>query len=83
MANSKEAAARRKAQRVWVLYPGQLPGGDEGYWYAESVAPEKHGTWGTYNNWYCRCPECCQANAERAAKRYGKEKHGSPDVADE
>jgi hypothetical protein len=33
----------------------------EFYW-APDVA--EHGQWSAYNNWFCRCPPCTQANTD-------------------
>lgn len=68
MGNTRTNRSRRFAQRVW----------DEegGYWYAPNL--KNHGTWNGYNNWYCRCPPCTDANtskvtASRRAHDYEEE----------
>lgn len=55
----RNAAEARKAQRTWVTSDGHPRGG---YWYASAVPASEHGTWSTYNNWYCRCWDCREAN---------------------
>ena len=55
----KAAAQARKDQRVWVSFKGHPKGG---FWYASSIPMSDHGTWNTYNNWYCRCYNCMDAN---------------------
>ena len=55
----REAAQARKEQRVWVTFKGHPRGG---FWYAAAIPASEHGVWNTYNNWYCRCFECTEAN---------------------
>lgn len=62
MPNSPEAMAYRKAAVVWVEDPNHPDGG---YDYARLVHEDNHGTWNAYNNWYCRCPPCTEANRVR------------------
>ncbi|QSL67818.1 hypothetical protein [Nocardia phage P3.1] len=57
--NRKETREYRKKSRVWSVDASHPKGG---YWYALKVPEEDHGNWGTYNNWYCRCPSCTNAN---------------------
>lgn len=64
MGNTKRARARRYAERTWR----------EGYWYAPRL--RTHGTWNGYNNWYCHCPPCTQANTDRTNQRRANEKEG-------
>lgn len=55
MGNTRRARARRYAERVWR----------DGYWYAPRL--KTHGTWNGYNNWYCHCPPCTEANTTKVA----------------
>lgn len=60
----QEAAAARKAQRIWINNP-------DGEGYYKSINPDlEHGTWNAYNNWYCRCPSCKTANNKHSEEVY-------------
>lgn len=82
MPNSISAAQTRRNKRVWVSDDSHPKGG---YWYAETIPPEEHGQFKVYNNWYCRCPSCTEANRLKFKTYYAeRRKRGqSSDAADE
>lgn len=67
----RAAAEERKRQRVWRL-DLRLPSG--GYWWSYGVDADRHGEWNTYNNWYCRCTPCTEANRDKT-NNYLKDKN--------
>jgi len=75
MPNNSKRMAERKAMRVKVsvqrskMYPLGW------FWYATHIPPDQHGEWNVYNNWYCRCQPCKDANALHGMEvKYNKSK---------
>lgn len=52
-------AESRKQQRTWRVDDSRKLGG---YYFSYGADPSRHGEWNTYNNWYCRCSPCTEAN---------------------
>lgn len=75
------AAQARRNLRVWVPDDSHSKGG---YWFADTIPEEQHGSRNTYNNWYCRCPACGKANNEKSRNYYKerRESDQSTDAAD-
>lgn len=64
-ARKRAEAQARKDSRKWVVLPGDPSGG---YWYADAIPDNEHGEWSVYNNWYCRCVPCIEANRLKVTK---------------
>lgn len=67
MSNTVTAAQGRRNKRVWIADADKYPD-TGGFWYAASIPKEKHGTFSTYNNWFCRCDRCKNANRLKTKK---------------
>lgn len=74
----RREAQARKDRRVWV--EDKREGG--GFWYAIDIPASEHGQWKVYNNWYCRCWDCTEANRLKVNEYLGgvDDRHTAADV---